>query len=160
MKGLLKLLGSECWGSHDWIYKSNSRGLWLECRRCGHESPGLELPVPRYRRTQEGIEDVHRLDAGAAPQTPTPTWGVVERRAGWRAASAARATARDLAAPRATAAPATSAGLSGDEQRWLERWRSLSPDARAVAERMMASLAERDTALRARETAHRVAHAS
>lgn len=160
MKGLLKLLGSECWGSHDWIYKSNNRGLWLECRRCGHESPGLELPVPRYRRTQEGIEDVHRLDTARPPQAPTPAWGFVERRAGWRAAAAARATSRDIAAPRGAAAPATSPGLSGDEQRWLDQWRSLSPDARAVAERMMTSLGERDAALRARETAHHVAHAS
>jgi len=50
--------------------------------------------------------------------------------------------------------------MAADEQRWLELWRSLSPDARAVAERMMASLGERDAALRARETAHQVAHAS
>jgi hypothetical protein len=49
--------------------------------------------------------------------------------------------------------------MGADEQRWIELWRSLSPEARAVADRMMASLATRDAALRARD-AGSIAHAS
>lgn len=63
MWAMLKLLGSECWGDHDWIVKTNARGLWLECRHCGHESPGLELAqAPRYHQTQEGNRARHRID--------------------------------------------------------------------------------------------------
>jgi hypothetical protein len=157
MKGLLKLLGSECWGRHDWIYKANSRGLWLECRRCGHESPGLELPAPSYRRTQQGIEDAHKLSARqpapvAPAQGPTAAWRFVERRAGLRPPFVTRSSARETAA-------ASTPSMGADEQRWIELWRSLSPEARAVADRMMASLATRDAALRARD-AGSIAHAS
>jgi hypothetical protein len=150
MKGLLKLLGSECWGSHDWIYKANNRGLWLECRRCGHESPGLELPAPGYHRTQEGIEDAHRLGAARPGPSPVPAQAVPPT------APPATPPSWRFAERRAAARPPA---ISVDEQRWLDLWRSLSPEAREMAERMMTSLVARDAALRARDAAS-IAHAS
>lgn len=142
--GLLRRLALPCWGDHDWIYKTNTRGLWLECRHCGEESPGLELATPRYRRTQDGAEEAHRLggvpparriaaaaDPPAAPLAPR-FW---ERRASRRSVTAETAsTSWDVTAS-SSAVAATDA-----ERRWLQAWRALSPEERVLAERMVAEL--------------------
>ena len=141
MWGLLKRLSTECWGQHDWIYRANTRGLWLECRRCGLESPGLELAAPRYHHTQDGLADLHRLDAPptlrAVPvDADTARPRRFERRRAHRRAEGDR--------PMLAAAPpdAAAAGerLSDAERRWLHAWRALTPDERVLAERMVDGL--------------------
>jgi hypothetical protein len=144
MWGLLKRLGSDCWGNHEWISRSNARGMWLECRHCGMESRGMELPPARYHRTQDGAEEAHRLGgmapaqaararAAAAP-TPATALRFGTRRASPQPASPAAARAWD-------ATTASSAVATTDaERRWLQVFRGLSPDERLIAERMVASL--------------------
>jgi hypothetical protein len=137
----LKRLGSDCWGNHDWISRSNSRGMWLECRHCGQESDGLELPAAGYRRTQEGADDAHRI-GGVAPalraarEPAAATWQA-RRFSERRAASWASGVkvARPLYGVAASAAVAADA-----ERRWLQMFRALTPEERAVAERMVAGL--------------------
>jgi len=146
---LLKRLGSDCWGNHEWISKANAHGLWLECRHCGVESSGVELAPVRYRRTQDGAPDAHRL-GGVAPALRgargrataitaalrfTARRGAPEPTAvGLQAGVAGPARAWD-------ATTASSAVATTDaERRWLQAWRALSPEERAIAERMVASL--------------------
>lgn len=135
MLRLLKRLGASCWGDHEWMYRTGERGLWLECRQCGRQSAGLELPPAHYRRTQEAVAAKHRLaPAGRSPE-PEP--------AGQRFGR--RLTALPAASP---AAP-----LSEAERRWLQTWRALTPDERIVAEQVVARIV-------ARADAERVPHAS
>lgn len=155
MLGLLRYLGSECWGNHDWLYKTNPRGLWLECRRCGHESAGVELPTPRYRRTQDGADEAHRLGgmapalrsaarAAASAETPVGVTGTPSsrnRRFGERRAVSRPATSRVSATGLWDATSSSSAVAATDEERrWLQAWRALSPEERLIAERMVAGL--------------------
>lgn len=142
MWGLLKRLGSDCWGNHEWISRSNARGMWLECRHCGMESKGLELPPARYRRTQDGAEEAHRL-GGMAPALQAAraraAAPVAALRFGQRRPSpapAANASGRAWDATTASSAVAT----TDAERRWLQVFRGLSPDERVIAERMVASL--------------------
>lgn len=145
MLGGLLHLGARCWTDHEWIYRSRTRGLWLECRRCGAESPGVELTTPRFRRTQEGVAAAHRLGGVAparrsapasattvpdpprfdlprvAPPPPPPSAPAPDREAAWDATVSSSAVA------------ATDA-----ERRWLQAWRALSPDDRVVVERLVA----------------------
>jgi hypothetical protein len=139
---MLKRLGSDCWGNHEWISKSNARGMWLECRHCGVESQGVELPPVRYRRTQDGAEEAHRI-GGVPPALQSARTRAVA------ASTALRFGARRAAAvPAATnptrpwdATTASSAVATTDaERRWLQVWRGLSPEERVLAERMVASL--------------------
>jgi hypothetical protein len=142
MWGLLKRLSSDCWGNHEWISRANAHGLWLECRHCGLESNGLELAPVRYRRTQDGAPEAHRL-GGVAP-------ALRGARAGATAITTAlRFTARRTAPDPAGVGPArawdattaSSAVATTDaERRWLQAWRALTPEERAVAERMVAGL--------------------
>jgi hypothetical protein len=130
MWDLLKRLGTSCWGRHDWISKANSRGLWLECRRCGYESPGLELPAPRFRQTQSGNQAAHRT-LRAAPVVPAEP-----RRFGGRLTTLRASVAAQWPVP-APSAPV----LTDAERRWLQTWRAMSPDEQAFADRMLAGLA-------------------
>jgi hypothetical protein len=136
---LLRRMGVDCWGQHDWMFKTNSRGLWLECRRCGHDSPGVELPAPRYRRTQEGAPEAHRL-GGVVPALhaarTTALAASEPRQFGVR-----RVAARPTAVPAWDATTASSAVAATDaERRWLQAWRALPPEDREVAERLVAGL--------------------
>jgi hypothetical protein len=115
MLKLLKRLSWTCWGEHEWIYRTNDRGLYLECRQCGHVSAGLALPPAQYRRTQESVPAAHRI--GGVPPA--------------RIAAVSRPTLR--VAPLAT---------SDAERRWLQAWRALSPEERVLAERLVARIAE------------------
>ncbi len=142
MWGLLKRLGSDCWGNHEWISKANTHGLWLECRHCGLESTGVELPPVRYRRTQDGAQEAHRL-GGVAPALRGA------RAQATAITTALRFTARRIAPEPAVVGPArpwdattaSSAVATTDaERRWLQAWRALSPEERAIAERMVAGL--------------------
>ncbi|MBA2356214.1 MAG: hypothetical protein ACR2LU_10285 [Luteitalea sp.] len=142
MWGLLKRFGSDCWSGHDWISKANRRGLWLECRRCGQETPGLELPSPRYRRTQEGVDEAHRL-GGMAPALKAARASAAaaaelrrftERRVAKRPAPSAPTSSWDALAP----APAVA--TTEAERAWLQAWRALSSDERVMAERLVAGL--------------------
>ena len=141
MWGLLKRLGSDCWGDHDWIAKANAHGLWLECRHCGQESAGLELPPVRYHRTQEGADEAHRLGgvppavrSARAKAAPTPALRFSDRRAVGTAPIASTVTTRGATQPTPVAA------TTDDERRWLQAFRALSPHERRIAERMIASL--------------------
>lgn len=143
MWGLLKHLGSDCWGNHEWISRANPRGLWLECRRCGHESPGLELPTRRYRRTQEGAEEAHRI-GGMAPalwaaRSGAPAASDLRRFGDGRPALRPSAVAAVPSSWDATAASSAVASTDA-ERRWLQAWRALSPEERVMAERVVAGL--------------------
>lgn len=149
MWGLLKRLSSDCWGQHDWIAKANAHGLWLECRHCGQESAGVELPPVRYHRTQEGAEDAHRL-GGVPPArrnarvkaVPVPALRFSDKRSVGSASIAAAAKPWD-------ATPSASMVATTDgERRWLQAFRAMSIDQRRAAEQMVSDL-QRD---------HRVAH--
>lgn len=129
MWDLLKHLRTGCWGHHEWISRANSRGLWLECRRCGQESPGLELPAPRFRQTQRGNEATHRI------ARPAPSESAEPRRFG------VRLTTRRASVPAQWPVTAGSApALTDAERRWLQSWRAMSPEDQAIAERMVAGL--------------------
>lgn len=139
MWGLLKRLSAECWGRHDWIYKANTRGLWLECRRCGQESPGLELAAPRYRQTQHGIEEAHRLGTAPTLRVVDPP---ADETASPRRFERRRAAHRTTPDRPALVEAATQAAerLSEAERRWLQAWRTLTPDERVLAERLLEGL--------------------
>jgi hypothetical protein len=139
MWALLRRMGVDCWGQHDWMFKANSRGLWLECRRCGHESPGVELPAPRYRRTQEGAPEACRV-GGVVPALRTARATALTapeaRQFGVR-----RMASRPAATPAWDSTNASSAVAGTDaERRWLQAWRALSSEDREVAERLVAGL--------------------
>ena len=142
MWGLLRRLGSDCWGHHEWISKANVHGLWLECRHCGLESQGVELPPARYRRTQEGAKEAHRLGNTApalqAARARAAAVSTALRFGTRRAASSSpgMVVTRPWDATTASSAVAT----SDAERRWLQAWRALSPEERVLAERMVASL--------------------
>lgn len=139
---LLKRLGSDCWGNHEWISRSNAHGLWLECRHCGCESNGVELPPARYRRTQEGAEEAHRL-GGLAPalqaaRTRTTTAAAALRFGARRTASGPSDAGATRVWDAATSSPVVV--TTDAERRWLQAWRALSPEDRAIAERLVAGL--------------------
>ncbi len=129
MWDLLKRLGTSCLGGHDWIFRANSRGLWLECCHCGYESPGLELPTPRFRRTQSGNEAAHRIPR-AAPVVPAEPLRFGGHLTTLRASVPAQWPVTAASAPAMTDA----------ERRWLQAWRAMTSDEQAIAERMVAGL--------------------
>lgn len=140
MWGLLKRLSSDCWGNHEWISKANAHGMWLECRHCGLESEGVELPPARYVRTQDGVDDAHRIGGVAPAQAARARANAAPStlRFGTRRATpiAPVASARTWDATVSTSAVAA----TDAERRWLQAWRALTPEERAIAERLVAGL--------------------
>jgi hypothetical protein len=141
MFGLLRRLSSDCWGNHEWISKANAHGMWLECRHCGLESEGMELPPARYVRTQEGADDAHRLGGMAPAQVARARASAVPARLRFGSRRTPSATPSTVAARSWDATAATSAVAATDaERRWLQAWRALTPEERAIAERLVAGL--------------------
>lgn len=141
MWGLLKRLSSDCWGNHEWISKTNAHGMWLECRHCGLESEGVQLPPARYVRTQEGAEDAHRLGGMAPARAARVRASAVPPalRFGSRRSAPSAPVGGTTRTWDATAA--TSAVAATDaERRWLQAFRALTPEERTLAERLVASL--------------------
>ncbi len=145
MWGLLKRLGSDCWGHHEWISKANGHGLWLECRECGLESAGVQLPPAAYRRTQDAA-DARRI-AGEAPTPvaqPSRAAGVTRalrfgaRRLAQGAGVPGSASAPHVATPSRAPVSEALVPTTDAERRWLQTWRAMTPEERAIAERMVA----------------------
>lgn len=139
MLRLLKRLGASCWGDHEWMYRTGERGLWLECRQCGRQSAGLEMPEAHYRRTQEAVAAKHRLAPAGRSSEPEPAGPRFGRRL--------------TALPATSPVASPSAPLSDAERRWLQTWRALTPEERVLAEQQVARIA-------AQADAARVPHAS